>query len=261
MKRVAWEQIKNTTLCSFCSQSTQSLSLDIGSDIRIIHHPMVCISNHQKRGNAWRTPALQKKSEIMACIQGLFSDSCRAAVRELIRKQGEGCKLLFTIRSIYYNWTPYMKRCRLWHRAHIFYAALEHRAYLDPNIWYDAPTHRQLQFAQWMALQASLNKDSKSCNQLSCALNMTYRTSFHVAFGSQSDINTDKKRVVWEQIENTTLCSFCSQSTQSLSLDIGSDIRIVHVSSDIILSRHCKILPTFAHLCITCGWGGMFNDG
>ncbi len=36
----------------------------------------------------------------MACTQGLFSDSCRAAATELIRKQAEGCKLLFTIHTV-----------------------------------------------------------------------------------------------------------------------------------------------------------------
>ena len=39
------------------------------------------------------------RSEIMACTQGLFSDSCRAVARELIRKQAKGCKLLFTIHA------------------------------------------------------------------------------------------------------------------------------------------------------------------
>ncbi len=58
---------------------------------------------------------------------------------------------------------------------------------------HDASTHSQPEFAQWMALQASLNKDRKSCNQQSCPLSMTYRTSFHAAFGSQSDMNEDKK--------------------------------------------------------------------
>ncbi len=127
-----------------------------------------------------------------------------------------------------------MKTCRLWHRPHIYYASLKQRSSLDINIWYDddAPTHSQLEFPQWMALQPSLNIDRKSYNQLSCPLSMTYRTSFHAAFGPQSDMNTDKKkkksRVVWEQTENTTLCSICSQSTPSLPKDIGSDIRIVH---------------------------------
>ncbi len=36
----------------------------------------------------------------MAGTQGLFSDSCRAVARELIRKQAEGCKLLFTIHTV-----------------------------------------------------------------------------------------------------------------------------------------------------------------
>ncbi len=62
IRRVVWEQIKNTTLCSICSQPTHSLSLDIGSDIRKLHHPMVCMINNSSRA---------------------------------IRKQGEGCKLLF----------------------------------------------------------------------------------------------------------------------------------------------------------------------
>ena len=137
----------------------------------------------------------------MACTQGLFSDSCRAAARELIRKQGEGCKLLFT----YIPWEksaeittehPYTKTCRPWHRAHIYYASLEQRPHLDLNIRYDAPTHSQLEFAQWMALQASLNKDRKSCNQLPCSLSMTYRTSFtrHLDPNLTWKIRTKKKK-------------------------------------------------------------------
>ncbi len=111
-----------------------------------------------------------------------------------------------------------MKACRLWYRAHIHYASLEQRECLDLQIWYNASTHSQLEFAQWMALQASLNKDRKS--QLSCPLSMTYRNSFHAVFGSQC--------VVWEEIEKTSLCSIRSQSTQTLPLDIGSEKPITH---------------------------------
>ncbi len=39
-------------------------------------------------------------SEIMPCTQGLFSDSCRAPARQLIRKPAEGCKVLFTIHTV-----------------------------------------------------------------------------------------------------------------------------------------------------------------
>ncbi len=42
-KRVVWEQIESTTMRSICSQSIHS-PLDIGSDIRIVLHPMVSIS-------------------------------------------------------------------------------------------------------------------------------------------------------------------------------------------------------------------------
>ncbi len=144
-------------------------------------------------------------SEIMACTQGLFSDSSRAAARELSRKQAEACKLLFTIHTVEEIGIQLNNpTCRFWHRAHIYYASLEQRAYLDLNIWYDAPTHSQLEFAQWMGLQALLNRGRRSCMKES----MTYRTSFHVAFGSQSDMNSDKreKNELLENRYRTQLC-------------------------------------------------------
>ena len=199
----------------------------------------------------------------MACTQGLFSDSCRAGARELIRnprirKQAEGCKLLFTIHTveeigINYNWTPLHEN--LWTLTQGSYQlhVVGQRAYLDPNIWYDAPTLSQLELAQWMALQASLNKDRKSCNQLSCPL--SYRTSFHAAFGSQSDMNTDKKEEKKKSClrtdRNRTLCSICSHSTQSLPFGIGSDIRIVHHPMVCTTSK-CIAVPVVNCTCV-CG--------
>ncbi len=139
-------------------------------------------------------------SEIMACTQGLFSDRLPYGSESAYQKTGlaEGWELLFTIHTVEETAKiatshPYMKTCRLWHRAYIYYGSLEQSAYLDLNIWYDASTQSQLAFPQSLALQASLNKARKICNHLSCDLSMTYRTSFHAAFGSQFDMNTDKK--------------------------------------------------------------------
>ena len=103
-----------------------------------------------------------------------------------------------------------MKMCRLWHRAHIYYASLEQRAYLDLNIWYDASTHSQLEFAQWFALQASLNKDRKCCNHLSCPLSMTYRTSFRRGIWILSDMEYGQKKKKKSCLRRDREHNFCA---------------------------------------------------